>query len=77
MQFLFLIVFAYLKKALGNDFSVAAVLFGMRNSKCKVYTNEVFVCEPTRAQKEICKKLDIVVPKPWDFRHSSYQHSLF
>ena len=63
LQFLSLIVFAHLKKVLGNEFSVEEVLFSMRNLKCKVYEKEIIVCEPTREQKEICKKLDIVVPK--------------
>gem|GEM_PF-341185 len=63
LQFLSLIVFAHLKKSLGTEFSVEEVLLTMRNLKCKVYENEIIVCEPNREQKEICKKLDIVVPK--------------
>jgi transposase len=63
LQFLSLIVFAHLKKALGNEFSVEEALLSMRNLKCKVYETEAIVCEPTREQKDICKKIDIVVPK--------------
>jgi transposase len=63
LRFLFLVVFAYLKKVLGNDYSVEEVLLIMRNLKCKVYEDEIIVCEPNREQKAICKKLDIVVPK--------------
>jgi len=63
LQFLSLIVFAHLKKSLGNEYSVEEVLLAMRNLKCKVYEKEVIVSELTREQKDICKKLDIVVPK--------------
>lgn len=63
LQFLSLIVFAHLEKVLGNECSVGEVLLTMRNFKCKVYEDEIMVCESNRGQKEICKKLDIVVPK--------------
>jgi transposase len=63
LQFLCLIVFAHLKQELGVAFSVEEVLLTMRNLKCKVYEDEVIICEPNREQKDICKKLDIVVPK--------------
>jgi len=69
-----LIVFADLKKALGNEFSVEEVLLSMRNLKCKVYEKEIIVCELTREQKDICEKLDIVVPKPWEFRNSGWSY---
>ena len=63
LQFLSLIVFARLKQELGDFFSVEEVLLVMRNLKCKVYEKEAIISELNREQKDICKKLDIVVPK--------------
>jgi len=63
LQFLSLIVFAHLKKVLGNGFCVEEVLLVMRNLKCRVFDGEGVVCEPNREQKEICKKLGIEIPK--------------
>ena len=63
LQFLTLIIFAQLKKAIGEEHTVEEILLKMRNLKCKVYENEIIIGEITKEQKEICKILDVVVPK--------------
>ena len=63
LQFLALIVFTKMKKAIGKEYTVEEILLTMRNLKCKVYDNEVLIHELTRQQKEISKKLGILVPK--------------
>ncbi len=63
LQFLALIIFAELKKAIGEGHTVEEVLLTMRNLKCKVYDNELIVSELTKEQNEITKKLGILVPK--------------
>lgn len=63
MQFLTLIAFTKLKQQLGTSYTVEEVLVCMRNLKCKVYTNDLIVGELTKKQKEIIKKLDILMSK--------------
>ena len=63
LQFLALIVFTKMKKAIGKEYTVEEILLTMRNLKCKVYDNEILIHELTRQQKEISKKLGILVPK--------------
>ena len=63
LQFLALIAFIKMKKAIGKEFTVEEVLLTMRNLKCKVYENEILIHELTKQQKEIRNKFDILVPK--------------
>ncbi len=63
VQFLTLIAFVHIRNKLKMDFTVEEALLIMRNLKCKVYDNEMIICELTRAQKDISEKLNILVPK--------------
>ncbi len=63
LQFLALIIFAELKKAIGEEHTVEEVLLTMRNLKCKVYDKELVISELTKEQKEITKKLGVLVSK--------------
>jgi len=63
LQFLTLIVFSQLKKALGKEYSVEEVLLNMRNLKCKVYENEIIIGKLTKEQINITKKLGFIVSK--------------
>jgi transposase len=61
--FITLIVFALMKKEIGNDYTVEETLLTMRNLKCKVYNDELIVQELAKQQKEVIEKLGIIVPK--------------
>lgn len=61
--FITLIVFALIKKEIGNDYTVEEALLTMRNLKCKVYNDELIVQELAKQQKEVVEKLGIIVPK--------------
>lgn len=63
MQFLSLITFVQLKKALGKKHTVEKTLLTFRNLKCKIYDKEILISEPTKQQKEISNLLKIIVPK--------------
>lgn len=63
MQFLTLIAFVHIKNKLGKDHNVEEILLKLRNLKCKVYDDEIIICEPNKQQKEILEKLDILMPK--------------
>ena len=63
LQFLTLVLFSELRKAIGEERTVEEVLLTMRNLKCKVYDDEIIISELTKEQKAICEKLEIVVPK--------------
>ncbi len=63
LQFLSLIVFDQLKKALGKDYTVEEAILSMRNLKCKIYPDEILISEITREQKKIMNQLQILVPK--------------
>ncbi len=63
LQFASLITYSMLKKELGKKYTVEDVLLTLRNLKCKVYEDEIIVQEPTRQQKDIFEKFDIIVPK--------------
>jgi transposase len=62
-QFITLIAFVKLKKALGKNYTVEDVTLTMRNLKAKVYDNEILIAEMTKEQRLIADKLDILVPK--------------
>lgn len=63
LQFMSLVVFVLLKKAIGKDHTVEEILLTLRNLKCKVFDDEILVQELTRQQKEIVEQLDVMVPK--------------
>lgn len=63
LQFASLIAYSMLKKELGKNYTVEDVLLTLRNLKCKVYEDEIIVQEPTRQQKDIFEKFNIIVPK--------------
>ena len=63
MQFLTLIAFVHIKNKLEKEHNVEDILLTLRNLKCKVYDNEIMVCEPNRQQKDIMDKLNILMPK--------------
>ena len=63
MQFVTLIAFVHIKNRLGKDHNVEEILLKLRNLKCKVYDDEVIICEPNKQQKDILEKLDILMPK--------------
>ena len=63
MQFVTLIAFVHIKNKLGKDYNVEEILLKLRNLKCKVYDDEIIICEPNKQQKEILEKLDILMPK--------------
>jgi len=63
MQFVTLIAFVHIKNKLGKDYNVEEILLTLRNLKCKVYDDEIIICELNRQQKNILEKLDILMPK--------------
>ncbi len=63
MQFVTLIAFVHIKNKLGKYHNVEEILLKLRNLKCKVYDDEILICEPNKQQKEILEKLDILMPK--------------
>lgn len=63
LQFISLVVFVLLKKAIGKDHTVEEILLTLRNLKCKVFDDVILVQELTRQQKEIVEHLDVMVPK--------------
>lgn len=63
LLFITLIVFVFLKKGLGKDYTVEEALLTLRNLKCKVYDKEIIIQELTRQQKNIIGKLGIIMPK--------------
>ena len=63
MQFVTLIAFVHIKNNLGKEHNVEEILLKLRNLKCKVYDDEIIICEPNKQQKEILEKLDILMPK--------------
>jgi transposase len=63
MIFITLTIFALMKKAIGNEYTVEETLLTMRNLKCKVYDKELIVQELAKKQKKVVEKLGIIVPK--------------
>ena len=63
LNFISLVVFILLKKEIGEKHTVENILLGMRNLKCKIYTDEIIIPELTKLQKEVIKKLKILMPK--------------
>ena len=63
LQFLSLIAFTQMKNKLGNEHTVEEALLTLRNLKAKVFDADLIVGELTREQKEITKKLGVIVSK--------------
>ncbi len=63
LQFVTLTAFVHIKNKLGKEHNVEEILLKLRNLKCKVYDDEIIVCEPNKQQKEILNKLNILMPK--------------
>lgn len=63
LQFINLTVFVLLKKDIGKKHTVRETLLSMGNLKCKVYDDEILVWELTKQQKDVIKRLDIMVSK--------------
>jgi len=61
--FISLVVFLLLKKEIGEKYTVEEILMNMKNLKCKVYDNEIFIQELSKQQREIVEVLNILVPK--------------
>ncbi len=68
LQFMALIVFIQLKKALEPDFTVEEAMLLARNLKCKVYGKELLINELTKQQKRVFEKMGIIVPNKAEFR---------
>ena len=62
LNFLLLVVFTELRRKLGGIFTVEQALLLTKNLKCKVFSKEVLVQEPTRKQKQIFECCDTIVP---------------
>ena len=64
LTFLSLIVYAKMKKVLGNDTPVEQALSLMKNLKCKIYDgNEPVIAEVNKKQRLLLEKCGILVPK--------------
>ena len=63
LNFITLIVYIELKKLLKGEFTVEGALMQMTNLMCKVYLNEIIVCEPTKIMKRVAELLGYMVPK--------------
>lgn len=63
LQFLSLVAFTQIKNKLGNEYTVEDALLTLRNLKAKVFDADLIVGELTREQKEITKKLGVIVSK--------------
>jgi transposase len=62
LQFLTLLIFIKLKKALGSDYTVEEAMLILRNLKAKVFDKELVIAELSKQQKDIIEKLSIIVP---------------
>lgn len=63
LNFMALVLFTQLQKAIGTFCTVEDALLEARNLKCKVYDNDIVVSEPNKRFKDICEKLGYTVPK--------------
>jgi transposase len=63
LTFVSLIVYIELNKLLKDDFTTEGALLEMTNLMCKVYQNDIIVCEPTKKMKRIAQLLNYMVPK--------------
>ncbi len=63
LQFLCLIAFTRMRNKLGTEYTVEEALLSLRNLKAKVFESGIVVGELTREQKEIMKKLGVLMSK--------------
>lgn len=63
LNFMALVLFTKLQKAIGSFCTVEDALLQARNLKCKVYDDGIVVSEPNKLFKDICEKLYCTVPK--------------
>jgi transposase len=62
LNFMALILYLELKKALKGKYTVEGALSELRNLMCTIYEKKAIVMEPTKRMKEIFSLLDIKVP---------------
>jgi len=62
-NFISLIIYIELKNLLRGEFTVEGALLEMTNLMCKVYHNEIIICEPTKKMKRVAELLNYMVPK--------------
>ena len=63
LNFIALIVYIEINKRLKGEFTVEGALLEMTNLMCKIYKNDVIICEPTKKMKRIAELLNYMVPK--------------
>lgn len=63
LNFMALVLFSQLQKSIGTFCTVEEAMLETRNLKCKVYDDGIIISEPNKRFKDICKKLDCMVPK--------------
>jgi transposase len=63
LNFISLIVYIEMKNLLQGEFTVEGALLEMTNLMCKVYQNEIIICEPTKKMKLVAELLKYMVPK--------------
>ena len=62
LNFLLLVVFTELRKKLEGIFTVEQALLLTQNLKCKIFSKEILVQEPTKKQKQVFELCDTIVP---------------
>ena len=62
LQFLLVAVFMELRRVLGQKITVEQALLVARQLKCKVFSKNIVVQEPTRKQKDVFESCSIIVP---------------
>jgi transposase len=63
LNFMALVLFTHLQKALGTFCTIEEILLEAKNLKCKVFDDGIIVSEPNKRFKDICGKLGYTVPK--------------
>ena len=63
LNFISLIMYIEMKNLLKGEFTVEGALLEMANLMCRVYQNEIIICEPTKSMKRIAELLNYMVPK--------------
>jgi len=63
LNFIALIIYIEMKNLLQGEFTVEGALLEMTNLMCKIYQNDIIICEPTKKMKRIAELLNYTVPK--------------
>ena len=63
LNFMALITYIEMKKLLQGEYTVEGALLEMSNLMCKVYQDEIIICEPTKKMKRIAELFKYMVPK--------------